>query len=169
VAVARCDLLVEDCIAEHIAPRLDGRRPTEELRWNARCPACDSAKRVLTVSKGTAGQRIVWNCHRGCIGAEVKRAMLARRISPGCIPWKPDGGALDEAEELRAEVQELRARLAEVEKIVIEEKQVSFAQIRLRLGMVLWPSHDAHQAAERLGIGWRTAYRVLQKLRREQP
>lgn len=167
----RCDLDVLDCIAEHIAPRLDGRRTKrlEDEQWSALCPACGSTGRKLSLTKGTAGQRVVWHCHRGCIDAEVKRAMLARGIPAGCIPWKPDGGALDEAEELRAEVQELRARLAEVEKLVIESNQPSFAQIRLRLGVILWPSHDAHQVAERLGIGWRTAYRVMEKIRRGQP
>lgn len=171
MVVLRCDLKPEACVAEHIGLRLDGlrRAQSDEPQWYSVCPAHNGAKRSLSITKGTAGQRLVWHCHRGCIGAEVKRAMLARGIDPGCIPWKPDGGARDEAEELRAEVQELRARLTEVEKIVLSEDKAGFAQIRLRLGMVLWPSRDAHETADRLGIGWRTAYRVLERLRREQP
>lgn len=166
----RCDLKPESCVAEHIGLRLDGLRKaqSDEPQWYAVCPAHNGAKRSLSITKGTAGQRLVWHCHRGCIGAEVKRAMLARGIDPGCIPWKPDGGARDEAEELRAEVQELRARLTEVEKIVTGTDAKNVQRMRLLIGMLLWPSYDPKAAAERLGIGWRTAYRVMEQIRREK-
>jgi hypothetical protein len=98
----------------------------------------------------------------------VKRAMLARGVPAGCIPWKPDGGALDEAEELRAENAELRARLAEVEKVITGPDAKNVQRMRLLIGMLLWPSYDAKAAAERLGIGWRTAYRVMEQIRREK-
>ncbi|RKS76475.1 hypothetical protein BZB76_1831 [Actinomadura pelletieri DSM 43383] len=163
----RCDLEVEDCIADHIAPRLDGRMARDERHWNARCPAHDDVKRSLTITRGTRGQRVVWRCHKGCIGQEVKRAMLARGIDPACIPWHPDGPE-DQAAELGAEVQELRAKLAEIEKVITGPDAKNVQRMRLLIGMLLWPSYDAHATAERLGIGWRTAYRVMEQIRREK-
>ena len=165
MAVARCDFdSAEDCIAAHIAPRVDAQRsPTDKRQWYGRCPLHPSAGRKLSIRIGDH-QRIVWQCWKGCAAADVKRALLRAGVSARCVPWKPAGSELD-VERLR----DLEDMATEIEKIIAGGDAKNVQRLRLLIGMQLWEC-DRHEAARRLGISQATAYRVkADPPRREQP
>lgn len=144
-------------MADHLGLALDVR-PGSNGQWAARCPGHDDAKRSLSLTIGSKGQRIVWKCHAGCEAGEVRRAMLAKRISPSCIPWNP----VRERASKPAPAPD-RDVLAEIEQIILAEEG-NPQRMRLLIGMALWDC-GRKEAAEKLGISRATAYRAVSPVR----
>lgn len=149
----RCGLKPETCVEVHICPVLDDVRPGKD-RWSARCPAHVDHKGSLSISLGTKGQPIVWNCFARCDPAYVRRAMIAKGISPLCLPWEPPRDAERE-----------RDVLAEVEQIVMDD-DANPQRIRLLIGMALWDCGKV-EAAAKLGISRATMYRAVSPVRQK--
>lgn len=142
----RCDLLPEDCAADHICPVLDARPGKDG--WAAHCPAHADKKRSLRLALGTKGQPIVWTCHAGCSPGAVRDAMLALDIKPWCIPWRPEKAPQDD----RAQ----RNVLAEIEKLLSEHPNP--VDFMIRVAELVWDVDD-RTAAQRAGISQATFYR----------
>lgn len=173
----RCHLSPAECVTDHLCHVLggrakdDGQAKDDECRqWSAHCPAHDDRKRSLSITRGTS-QRVVWHCQAGCDPTEVKRAMIAKGISPDCIPWDPRKGhpkgspALSERDviaEMERTIAGLRQTIAEIEQAVTSDDAKHPQRMRLLIAMAIWEC-DRHEAARKLGISWRTAYRVLPK------
>lgn len=153
----RCDLLPEDCVADHLCPKLNARPRPNKRGWVADCPAC-GGKNKLSISTGSL-QRVVWECHRGCTAITVKRAMLAAKVLPACIPWEPPGRDVPAPEPERTD----QERLAEIEQIILSDSG-NPQRIRLLIGMTLWDCGRA-EAAGKLGISRATAYRAVSPVR----
>jgi hypothetical protein len=150
VAVPRCDLLSEDCIAEHIAPLLGGRCVSAAEQWSAFCPAhADRQKRSLRIVKGDR-QRIVWMCHAGCSASAVKTAMLKLGIPAGCITWRPAEEARDVDGTRNADI------VAEITKLIVDQPPAAEFMIRVT---ELIHGVDGRTAAKIAGISQATYYR----------
>ncbi len=150
VVMARCDLLVEDCIADHIAPLLGGRRTSREGPWSAFCPAHgDHQKRSLRIVSGDR-QRIVWMCHAGCSASAVKAAMLKCGVPAGCIPWRPAAEACDVDGTRDADI------VAEITKLIVDQPPAAEFMIRVT---ELIHGVDGRTAAKIAGISQATYYR----------
>lgn len=153
--VVRCDLSAEDCITDHLCPALDGRCTSSGEQWSARCPAHNDRKRSLGITAGSRGQRIIWTCHAECEPAEVRRAMLLKGVSAGCVPWRPPAtqGTGQPERTARKELEQLTAWL---EELISEPSPGN--ELRLKIGARIW-EENSQAVAAKLGLSRRTYYR----------
>jgi hypothetical protein len=82
-----CESPVRECLAWHVTPHVSNPRPNEQgTSVRALCPAHDDGEHSLSISAGTKGQRVVWNCFAGCGRGRVRAALIALGIPAGCLP-----------------------------------------------------------------------------------
>jgi hypothetical protein len=94
-------------------------------------------------------QRITWNCNAGCDAVAVKKAMLAKGITPSCIPWNPHGKPTGSPRE------------STIPKSVVEQlirQRLAIDELRLRLGELVWDDADTATVARELKLSRRTFY-----------
>lgn len=150
-----CSLKPAACITDHLCPVLGGRRRPEGNGWQAPCPICRGDLSIDVATKKPR-LRIVWSCKagNGCDGENVRQAMLAlrpARIFERCIPYsrKDTSKVVDPSRALA----ELTAFLDE---LISAPRPGN--EMRIRICQRIH-GEDALEAADRLKIPERTAYR----------
>jgi hypothetical protein len=131
-----------ECVEHHWCRAFNGERVG--AHWRLRCPACLSQDAFEISITGTgANARLRWNCHtkpkcdhdriRALINAALPCKMLARSPRP-------------------------EALVAEIGKLICSGMDPS--EMRLRVGLAIWPERSAAEVADELGLSRATRYRL---------
>ena len=131
-----------ECIEDHWCRALDGERVG--AHWRSRCPVCGGAGAFEISITGTgANARLKWNCHtKPACDHDRIRALLARLLPCKMAARGPRPDAL----------------VAEIGKLICSG--LDPAEMKLRIGQVIWPERSAAQVADELGLSRATRYRL---------
>jgi hypothetical protein len=130
------------CVDDHWCRALEGRRVGSH--WRARCPLCKREDAFEISITGTgANARLKWNCHTKpkCDHAVIRRLLAA------LLPCKM--AARDPRPDVLAR---------QIGKLICSD--LDPAELKLKIGQLIWPEMSAAQVADELGLSRATRYRL---------
>lgn len=130
------------CVDDHWCRALNGKRVGSH--WRCRCPVCgrDGAFEISITGTGS-NARLKWNCHTKpkCDHAKIRK-LLAVLLPCKMAGRDPRPEALTRA----------------VGKLICSD--LDPAEMRLKIGIAIWPELTPAQVADELGLSRSTRYRL---------